>query len=432
MLSFHLQEYETNNTPILTKEEEDIINNDIMTMLSVAGIDTSVSHMEQIEQLDHIFNTSVDNHDRVMYLNKITNQTNETCKMTMESLDQIFPNIYNSLYPPVTYTDSPSEHQIEQSIEALDLGATISIVAVAVAMTMTFYSLYKTITASPLHKNINTLDKNINKVKSIREQLEKTLKKALEEKAKPSSKLEEILMGSAKTLNIELKESNEKTKGFLKDIRLNGVLGKAFIDINDKLPEFVDTYVDTFTDFEETYASYVDNRKPISEISSKLSNIDTKLSMSLVDDINNILDTSNSYSQDSLGSFLNTVYNTKEHYELYSEDDDNLFDEGLKIMPTSVDVMDSKLKSLKSSADRYKEIEERAKANKDNPKDMPVVEQDAKVNSQFKDINKKIVDINKALSNYRKLNEASLSFYHKTAVLKTDMMRIKQKMFDAL
>ena len=97
MLSFHLQEYETNNTPILTKEEQDNINNDIMTMLSVAGVDTSASHMEQIEQLDHIFNTSVDNHDRVMYLNKITNQTNETCKMTMESLDKIFPNIYNSL-----------------------------------------------------------------------------------------------------------------------------------------------------------------------------------------------------------------------------------------------------------------------------------------------------------------------------------------------
>ena len=143
----------------LQKEEQDSINNDIMTMLSVAGVDTSASHMEQIEQLDHIFNTAVDNHDRVMHLNKITNQTNETCKMTMESLDKIFPNIYNSLYPPVTYTDSPSEHQIEQSMEALDLGATISIVAIAAAMTMTFYNLYKTITASPLHKNINTLDK---------------------------------------------------------------------------------------------------------------------------------------------------------------------------------------------------------------------------------------------------------------------------------
>lgn len=405
----------------------------MMSLLDASGISVDCDDQQQWEQCESNFSKVVTNLHKLLHLRNTVYSNNEVNRFTMESVVGLCESAKDDTYPPSTYSASLSSHQVERSLESIDLATILTIAAAVTAVAVAFYVLYRILTKDNLSSNIDKLENNAAKLEKAEEKLKETEAVVHESVQDDSTKRDtytKIITRDPSTLGYASLRRNNRAKRFLTDVQPGGVIFKAFVRVNNQVEDAVNNFSKSFEMLEDITRMYYEaDGKKKGVLRRDIATANKLISGKYTNDIAQLEKVYfEQFGQNIDGNdfFNNVIYNSLDFYEFYSKPGATWLKEWEGLTPDRLSAIDDRLAKLNKTANSIKEIEERMKIEvaskrKQEGSDIPVGIVDPDVHMAFKKYKEDIMEFMKRLIGYRNTLRVTVNFYNQAMLSRREL-----------
>lgn len=323
--------------------------------------------------------------EQVELIERQVNEDARVCRMTMESLALLYPQVIDKRVPINSYTKLPSEQNLSYAQESVSLTKALAAVAVGAAVIGAIYALIRYLRASQMTRKAARVDKRIEHI----EDQQKKEKLPIQKYDKPDVKTLPIQFAEASGVDIE--RTGRKSEKLIDAFRPGGLIAEI-------AEEHFEEMVNRITFFEKAIGQliFIVRNAPessVDEVERQAKRVQTNLGdrsiKKKVEEVAKLVHRTVDRDQ-TLRSFMNeTLYKRDAFYEFMAD-----FDNWKSIKPVHEKIarnsrFESRLASLEKEANDlerfYRQVES----------------QDSARETQWETLNERVNEIQKNSKEYR-------------------------------